>query len=129
MATGLQGPGAVMAPADNPGAGDLEWAKVAGVPPTNPLVGGPGWTAGFGGIDVDRGRSRIVTQYADPMGAGPQMGPGMAVVDDWRDLFNWKGSPAPWLLLASLAILGLMQLRINARVGRRRGASAAVAIG
>jgi hypothetical protein len=47
------------------------------------------------------------------------------MLDDWRDLFNFRGSPMPWLLLFGLAMLGFMDVAVRARVGPAR-ASAAV---
>jgi hypothetical protein len=135
MATGLSasGGGGIMAPADVRGAGEFEWATVAGVPPTSYLVGGPTFDG-----DVDRGRSRIVTT---PDGqVGPATGglaatpdgstPGVELVDTWRDLFNFRGSPMPWLLVLALVMLGFMQFRLSARgrAGRARG-SGSLALG
>lgn len=114
-----------MAPPDVVGAGDMEWSSVSGISASHPLVGGPD-VSGLGIFDVDRGRSRIVTTpqgqqgpasgglAATPDGAGA----GVALLDDWRDLLNFKGSPMPWLLLASLIVLGFMELRVQARAGR-----------
>jgi hypothetical protein len=122
MATGLSESGGVMAPTDVVGAGDASWATVAGLPATDPMVGGP-YVEGLGPFDVERGRSRIVTT---PEGQqGPATGGLMATpdgightLDSWRDLFNWRGSPMPWLLIAALLVLGFMQLRVEARAGR-----------
>jgi hypothetical protein len=128
VAYGVTESGGVMAPTDVAGSGDYEWAKMAGVSPTNPLVGGPGW--GADPFDPDRGRSRIVT--TPDGGAGPATGGIMAPagelaqLDDWRDLFNFRGSPMPWLLLLALVMLGFMELRVQARAG---GARASAALG
>lgn len=124
MAFGL-GPsesGGVMAPADVRGAGEFEWATIGGLEPTNPLVGGPSYTDGP--LQPDRGRNRIVTTpdgNSGPATSGVAASPdGMAQLDDWRDLFNLKGSPMPWLLILALAMLGFMQFRLAARASAGR---------
>jgi hypothetical protein len=133
MALGLtpSATGGVMAPADVRGAGELEWAETSGVRPTNPLVGGPQWPGGaFGGadVDVDRGRSILVTtpegQAANTGGIMVPVGhPGMGPIANWREMFDFRGSPMPWLLLAALILLGFMEFRLQARAraGRGRG--------
>jgi hypothetical protein len=118
MAYGFIGdPGGLAATPDIPGLGPLSWAEMAGMSPEHPMVGGPD-IAGLGAFDVDRGRSRIVSLPDVGPTAGPVAGPGVNLIDDWRDLFNFRGSPMPWLLLGSVVVLGLMQLRISARVGK-----------
>lgn len=120
--------GGIMAPADVRGAGAMEWATISGLSPTNPLVGGPDWQGP--GFDVDRGHKRIVTTPEGQLGpatdgimATPD-GPALALLDDWRDLFNFRGSPMPWLLLFALVFLGLMQFRVQARAGSARASAA-----
>lgn len=112
----LDNTGGVLATPDLPGAGALSWAEMVGVSPESPMVGGPA-VEGLGAFDVDRGGSRIATLSDAGPTTGPAAGPGVHLLDDWRDLFNFKGSPMPWLLLASLLVLGLMQVRVSARVG------------
>jgi hypothetical protein len=131
MATGyLQQPFGVMAPSDVPGAGMDAWTRTAGVPPTSSLVGGMGdptdaWHLPY---NVDRARGRIITN--DQAGlVGPAGGPGAGLLDSWRDVRNWSNSPVPWLLIASLAVLGLMQFRVMVRAGGKRGVSGSVGMG
>jgi hypothetical protein len=118
MATGAAyQPGGVAAPSDVPYAGAAEWAGMTGVHPSSPLVG-----AGGGGnlpYNVDGSRSRVITTESTMTRAADD--PGLAVLDTWRDVFNFRGSPAPWILLLALVMLGLMQLRISARAGKARG--------
>lgn len=110
-----------MAPADVPGAGDMEWASVAGVPPGNPLISGaarPG--SGFGsGIDPDLSRSLIVTQDATGgVRPGQAQGAGLSdAFDDWRDLFDFKNSPVPYVVLGFLVMIGFMAARLEVRGG------------
>jgi hypothetical protein len=128
VAYGLTDAGGVMAPADVIGAGEAEWARTSGIAATHPLVGGPSW--GSDPFDPDRGRSRIVTTSDGAAGpaTGGIMAPAgeLAQLDDWRDLFNFRGSPMPWLLVLALVMVGFMELRVQARAG---GARASAAIG
>jgi hypothetical protein len=125
MATGtVHQSGGVASPADLPFAGAAEWSAMTGVSPMSPLVGGPGLAGGGGQAslpyNVDGARSRVVTNgTAGPVGAADAA--GMNLLDDWRDVFNFRGSPAPWLLLFILVMLGLMQLRVSARAGKAKG--------
>jgi hypothetical protein len=122
MAVGTGHDVGIAAPADVAGAGDFEWANTAGIPPTHPLVGGPSWGEGEPNTILSAGHSRIVTT---PEGAaGPAMAPGAMVSEGWRDLFNFKGSPTPWLLVGALAVLGFMQFRVMTRVGPAKASAA-----
>ena len=135
MGTGLSSDGGVMAPPDVRDAGELEWATVAGMSPTNPIASRS--RTDYGGFDPEFSRGdRIVTTPEGQQGpvsgglaATPDM-PGVALLDDWRDLFNFRGSPMPWLLLFALIFLGFMQFRVDARAGRGgASASARAALG
>jgi hypothetical protein len=104
---------------------------MSGVSPANPIVSNS--RSDYAGLDVDHGRSRIVTT---PEGqAGPATGgamaapdaPGVALLDSWRDLLNFKGSPMPWLFILALLFLGFMQFRVDARARAGRGSVAASA--
>lgn len=119
MATGyINNPGGLAAPTDVVGAGqqayrrlnrrgDLRAQLVSSRRPNNLQY------------DVDSGRSRIVT--ADS-GMSADAGQAHAhLLDDWRDAFNPQ-SPAFWLLLMILGILGFMQFRVQ--VGGKRGVRA-----
>jgi hypothetical protein len=125
MAVGMPWqPGGVMAPADVPNAGEDAWARVSGVPAISSIVGGPGTPDDPYDLpyNVDRARGRIVTNDATNY-TGPQAGPGVNLLDDWRDAINPQ-SPIFWLLLLALGVLGLMQFRVMARVGRARASAA-----
>lgn len=127
MALGMTEWSGALAPADVAGAGEMEWGRMVGIDPGHPAVGGPD-VSGLYATDVDRGFSRVITTLPDA--GGPATGqmagaPGVHLLDDWRDLFNFKGSPMPWLLLFVLAMLGVMQLAVAGRVGPAR-ASASV---
>lgn len=119
MGLGDQG-GGLASETDVRGAGEYDWAQTSAMSPMNPLVGGPN-VDGLGIYDVDRMGSRVVTTplgNSGPAGDGVMAtpdAPGVELFDSWRDLFNLKGSPMPWLLLGSLIVLGLMQFRIQAR--------------
>jgi hypothetical protein len=121
-----------MAPTDVRDAGDIEWSVTSGISATNPIVSDT--RTDYGGFDADHGRSRIVTTpegQQGPAGAGAAMAapdaPGVALLDSWRDLMNFKGSPMPWLLILAVLFLGFMQFRVDARarVGKRSAAASA----
>lgn len=134
MATGLSSDGGVMAPTDTRDAGELEWSTIAGINASNPIASRS--RQDYGGFDVDFARGdRIVTTPAGNVG-GPVAGDlpsgaeGVELLDDWRDLLNFKGSPMPWLLLAALIFLGFMSFRVEARArAGARQASASAALG
>jgi hypothetical protein len=124
MATGtLYQSGGVAAPSDVPYAGADEWSRMSGMSPLSPLVGGPGVPGGAPVMQYTVGEkgSRMVTNGTVGSTAMDPGGPGVALLDSWRDVFNFRGSPVPWLLLFSLIMLGLMQLRVSARAGRAKG--------
>jgi hypothetical protein len=125
MALGMTEWSGAIAPADVRGAGEMEWATVSGMAPSHPLVGGP-HVPGLGAYDVDRGRgARIQTLPAGEGGGSTSGGgPDLALLDDWKDLLNFRGSPMPWLLLLALAALGVAQLSISGRVGPIRAGGA-----
>lgn len=120
MPTGLGASehGGVMAPADVHGAGLMEWAQVAGVPPQHPLV------SGGVNFDADRRWGRVVTTPEAQSGptsdviATPEITPAeLRSLDSWRDLFNFKGSPVPWLLLLVLAVVFMVHFGAAVEVG------------
>jgi hypothetical protein len=120
MATGfIDDPGGVMSPADVHFAGVDAWQRMTGMSPMSPLVGGFGGGDGTLPYNVD-GASRIVSTGAAGSMSGVG-GPGVHLLDDWRDIYNFRGSPAPWLLLLILVMLGFMQLRVAARAGAAKG--------
>jgi|SRR5690242_15944378 len=127
--------GGVISEADVRGAGEMEWANLVGIRPDHPLVGGSGPGSWAGPITGEY--SRIVTTPAGQAGAATAGGlmatpdgyaAGIKHLDDWRDLFNLKGSPAPWLLLVTLAIVFFAHASVQARAGAfGRSASAKAA--
>src|SRR4051812_12932274 len=125
MQTGMiQARGAIVAAPATGGQGRMDWASMAGVDASSPAVGGR-LVEGLYAHDVDPGRSGIVSTpnagaSASGAGAGTDMAP---VLDDWRDLLNFRGSPMPWLLLLTLAMLGFAQFAVSGRVGPARAAA------
>jgi hypothetical protein len=121
MATGISVHG--MAYPDTPGAGASQWEEMAGVSPLSPLVGGPGFDASGSHLpyNIDGARSRVVSN--DVPDSRPVAAGGM-LLDDWRDLLNFRGSPVPWLLVLTLAMVGFAQFRIQARAGKAKGSFA-----
>lgn len=114
-------PGGVAAPSDVRDAGAMEWATVSGIEPWDPIMGGgfAGAMGGTPGIDPDRRFGTIVTL---PLGQGAPA-PDAEAFDDWRDLFDFRNSPAPWVLLGLLAAIGFVQLRVTGRAGPFSGAA------
>lgn len=126
MPTGMVPMSGAIAPPDNRGAGMLEWSTISGARPEDPGVGGA-YVAGLHSLDVDRGRQIVTLPNAHDPATGAGAGaPGLDQWDDWRDLFNFKGSPMPWLLMLSLIMLGFMDVAVRARVGP---ASASASVG
>lgn len=122
MATGVSPHG--MSWPDVP-AGASQWEAMSGVSPLSPAVGGPGYdvTGSHLPYNIEGARSRIVSQDAP----APALGgghPGSHLLDDWRDVFNWKGSPIPWLLLLTLTMVGFAQFRVQARAGKLKANAA-----
>lgn len=117
--------GGVISEADVRGAGDMEWSNLIGVRPDHPLVAGSGPGSYSGAIVSEN--SRIVTTPAGQSGAASAGGlaatpdgyaaAGLKHLDDWRDLFNLKGSPAPWILLVAIAVIFFAHASVQARAG------------
>lgn len=118
MAIGREGSerGGVIDAVDVRGAGSMEWAELVGVPVDHPLVGG-----GTMPYNIEDAWSRVVTTPAGQAGpasdtiATPEGGAGMA--SHWSEVFNFKGSAVPWLLLAILAIVLMVHFTVNAEGG------------
>lgn len=139
MATGRQTSytGGVVDAADVRGAGDAEWANLIGVAPDHPLVGGGSAMP----YNIVSENSRIVTTPAGQSGAASTGGlasspantyaaEGIRQLDDWRDLFNFKGSPMPWILILALGVVLFAHASVQARAGAfGRKASAGAAFG
>lgn len=116
MRTAVEGHQVGIAAPEMTGAGFGQWAQLSGYD----QVAGLGTSPLFGNRHLlDEHVQRVVTQGAPP--TGPVDGPGVRLLDDWRDVFNWRHSPAPWILVFILAALGLMQFRVMARAGKARG--------
>ncbi|HET7120300.1 MAG TPA: hypothetical protein VFI17_03490 [Solirubrobacterales bacterium] len=125
--------GGVLSEADVRGGGEMEWGNLIGIHPDHPLVAGSG-PGSYSGAIVNE-NSRIVTTpagLAGPAGgviATPE-GVSLRHLDDWRDVFNFKGSPAPWLLLVILGVVFFAHASVRARAGAfGKSASARAAFG
>jgi len=114
MAYGLD-EGWVQSPPDVAGRGYDEWAAMTGVPATHALVGGASWGTDSSGFQPDTGLQRVV------LGDGAPVGPARSSWDNWRDIFNFSGSPAPYVLLALVAAILLLHVRLTAAGGLRVG--------
>jgi hypothetical protein len=107
MAIGQGQGGGLFAMPDVPSLGPQTWAQMSGVHPDSPLVGGRG--APGGGIDPDYKYRRVALASPDQMPIGQRQ--------HFSELLNFRGSPMPWLLLATLAYLGIVHLHILGKVG------------
>lgn len=116
---GLTEGGALAASPDVQGMGSMTWAEMVGVAPGDPLIGGgPAGTGGVGRFDADARFGHVVSTMPgnDPAVADQ----GADLFDDWRDLFDFRNSPAPYVLALALAAIGFIQLRMVARAGGAR---------
>lgn len=124
MAVGLIDNNELMAEPDYPDLGVGEWAKMSGYHSQG--LGVAELSGGYG-PGMDASETRIATiPGGSGMRGGDTPGPGVDLLDDWRDAFNFRGSPVPYVLLFALATIGFAQFRLMARVGR---ASGSVALG
>jgi hypothetical protein len=106
MATGqLQGGGVFSWP-DVPTLGIQTWAGMSGMTPGHPLVGGSGPGSQNG---VTGARSVAIAQPPPTQGAVA----GAPGSQNWRELFNLKGNPTGWVLIAAILYLGLMHLHVR----------------
>lgn len=134
MATGREPSetGGVLAPADVRGAGSLSWSEVAGVTPGHPLVRDGntlGWDTNRRMVTTPEGQSGPATGGLLATPDGSDNPPGLDLIDDWRDIFNFKGSPIPWLLLIAIGVLAFANASVQARAGAfGRTASARAAL-
>lgn len=107
--------GGVIDAPDVRGAGSMEWGQMVGVSVDHPLV-----AASDRGSNLISDRwSRVVTrplgQTGGPAGetiATPEGKPNY--IGDWRDVFNFKGSAIPWLLIFLIIIFYLSHLKLRA---------------
>lgn len=92
----------------------MEWAQMVGIAPDHPLVGGGSEM----GENINQRWSRVVTQPYKQSGpaadtiATPDGSAGG--LNHWRDLLNFRGSAAPWLLLILIAIVYFSHLKLQA---------------
>jgi hypothetical protein len=112
MPTGVSsGDNYANAPTDLPGFGDIQWESMAGRDTTRAMVGGPAYSDDSG-ID-NNGFNRIVT---GPQAQMPIPGQANSRVTDWRMAINPRG-PTMWIMLFSLAAVGLIHARVNLKAG------------
>lgn len=104
-ATGqLQGGGVFSWP-DVPELGYETWAEMSGMQPAHPLVGGqagqPGYEAGQRQVAVSDPAQVAVAQS------------GQGARANWAELFNLRGNPIGWVLIAAVLYLGLAHLHVR----------------
>lgn len=109
-ATGqLQGGGVFSWP-DVPELGYETWADMSGMSPGHPLVGGAAGSPGYGG------GQRQVAVAAPATASQANLAAGSPARANWSEIFNLKGNPVGWVLIASILYLGLMHIHVRAGV-------------
>lgn len=115
MAYGLADVGGVMdRPVTDSDVGFEDWGTMSGISPAHPLVGGSAGQPGYGSYAT---RQVAIAAPAATLTAGQ---PARA---HWSELFNFKGNPIGWVLIAAILYLGLMHIHVRA------GASGGVGFG
>ena len=98
-------------PVTDSAVGVADWATMSGADPAHPLVGGTAGRPGYGST-----ATRVVAVGAP----GTQPAAATAARSNWAELFNFRGNPLGWVLVAALAYLALTHIHVRA------GASAKV---
>jgi hypothetical protein len=90
--------------------GVADWAGMSSMQPGHPLVGGSAGRPGYEG-----GQRQVVV--SDPSQAAmSSLAGGAPARGNWSEIFNLKGNPIGWVLIASILYLGLMHIHVNAGV-------------
>lgn len=100
--------GGVFAPPLAEGVGADDWASLTAMHPDSPLVNGPGLP-----MEADYRYRRVAV--GQPSSA-PLPG-AENVQGHFTELFNFRGSPMPWVLLIAIAYLGLVHLHVTGSAG------------
>lgn len=109
MAYGLADTAGVFALPSNPTLGYESWAEMTTMNPAHPLVGGTAGEPGYGRLS-----RQVAIATPVPMQAAAS---GAPAAKNWRELFNLKGNPIGWVLIAALLYLALMHLHLRAGAG------------
>lgn len=88
--------------------GYMDWAQMSGMSPAHPLVGGTAGSPGYGG-----GQRSVAVSDPGQAAVG-QVAAGSPARASWAEIFNLKGNPIGWVLIASIVYLGLMHIHVNA---------------
>jgi hypothetical protein len=107
MATGQLQSGGVFSWPDVPELGYETWAEMTGMHPAHPLVGGQSGQPGYGSIST-----RQVAVANPAVTVGPASGSPASA--HWKEVFNLKGNPIGWVLIAAVLYLGLMHIHVRA---------------
>lgn len=95
----------------------MEWAQMVGISPDHPLVGGG---SEMGPYNMSSRWNRVITQPISQAGpaadtiSSPEGAPSGGGLGNWRDIFNFRGSATPWLLLFLVVIIYLSHLKLRA---------------
>jgi hypothetical protein len=110
--------GATAAPVDVPGTGEMSWEAVSGINVTDPLISGPGMGSNMPNDVGSHSGAFVSLPPADGGYAAQPKG-----TDNWRDLLDFQGSPAPWVLLIAFAAIGWVAFGASARLGPVKAAA------
>jgi hypothetical protein len=105
----MQGGGLLVSP-NVATLGVADWSAMSSMSPAHPLVGGSAGRPGYGS-----GQRQVVV--SDPSQAQMStVASGAPARSNWSEIFNLKGNPIGWVLIASILYLGLMHIHVNAGV-------------
>jgi hypothetical protein len=114
MATGQMQEGGVFEWPATPEVGYEDWAGMSGMSPGHPLVGGSAGVPGYGG-----GQRQVAVAAPNPTAGVASGSPARA---NWAELFNLRGNPIGWVLIAAVLFLGLMHIHVKAGANAGFGA-------
>ena len=110
MAFGLGQQGGLQDPPLLTDVGYQDWTSLGGMDPAHPLVGGTAGQPGYGA-----GQRQVAV--GDPAAAShATLAAGSPARAHWAELFNLKGNPIGWVLIAAILYLGLMHIHVRAGV-------------
>jgi hypothetical protein len=108
MAFGQDQGGGLLDPPIVQGEGYADWASMSGMHPQNSLVGGNAGSPGYG-----TGQRQVALASPGQNNAAT-LASGSPARANWSEVFNLKGNPIGWVLIASILYLGLMHIHVKA---------------
>jgi hypothetical protein len=102
--------GGLMDPPAVQGLGLGDWEQMTGMSPGHALVGGSAGAPGYGG------GQRQVFVADNAVASQAALASGSPARANWTEIFNLKGNPIGWVLIASILYLGLMHIHVKGGV-------------